>query len=229
VSARVPSTGASPRGGPQPGDAWRGLHVLVDDDPRWGRDPVEQAEAACRARAPVVQLRAKHASDRTALAWAHAIRRMTRAAGSRFVVNDRFDLALLAEADAVHLGQEDLPPDALPARVRERLAVGRSTHTPQQLRAAADEDVDYVAFGPVFGTRSKDSPFDARGLDAVAAAVRAASPRPLVAIGGIARDDLAALRALGVAGVAVISAVAAAPDPTGAAGALIDAFDGRRA
>ena len=60
------------------GDAYRGLHVLVDDDPRWGRDPVAQAEAACRARVAVVQLRAKRATDGTVLAWARAIRRLTR-------------------------------------------------------------------------------------------------------------------------------------------------------
>jgi len=211
------------------GDAYRGLHVLVDDDPRWGRDPVEQARAACRARVPVVQLRAKRAGDRTALAWAREIRALTRATGSRFVVNDRFDLALLAEADAVHLGQDDLPPEALPPEVRARLAVGRSTHTRAQLEAARDEDVDYVAFGPVFGTRSKDSPFSARGLEAVAEAVALAAPRPLVAIGGIERADLAALRALGVGGVAVISAVAASARPDEAAAELIDAFDARRA
>lgn len=211
------------------GDAYRGLHVLVDDDPRWGRDPVEQARAACRARVPVVQLRAKRAGDRTALAWAREIRALTRAVGSRFVVNDRFDLALLAEADAVHLGQDDLPPSVLPGEVRARLAVGRSTHTRAQLEAARDEDVDYVAFGPVFGTRSKDSPFSARGLDALAEAVALAAPRPLVAIGGIEPGHLAALRDLGVGGVAVISAVAAAARPDEAAAGLIDAFDARRA
>lgn len=199
--------------------------MLVDDDPRWGRDPVEQARAACRARVPVVQLRAKHAKDETTLAWAREIRALTRAAGSRFVLNDRFDLALLAEADAVHLGQDDLPPSALPAAARAKLAVGRSTHTPEQLAAARNEDVDYVAYGPVFGTRSKDSPFSARGLEAVAEAVRAAAPRPLVAIGGIEARDLPALRGLGVAGIAVISAIAAAADPERAAGELMAAFD----
>jgi thiamine-phosphate pyrophosphorylase len=208
------------------GDAYRGLHVLVDDDPRWGRDPVEQARAACRARVAVVQLRAKRAGDRQTLDWARAIRALTRTAGVRFVVNDRFDLALLAEADGVHLGQEDLPPAALPAEARARLAIGRSTHTPEQLDAARREDVDYVAYGPVFGTQSKDSPFTARGLEALADAVRRAAPRPLVAIGGIGAEHLGRLRSLGVGGVAVISAVAGAPDPERAAAALVAAFRG---
>lgn len=206
-------------------DAYRGLHVLVDDDPRWARDPVAQATAACRAGVAVVQLRAKHAGDRAIVAWGRSIRALTRASGARFVVNDRFDLALACDADAVHLGQDDLPPDALPKSARARLAVGRSTHTPEQLDAARREDVDYVAFGPVFGTRSKDSKFTARGLDAVEQAVRAAGPRPLVVIGGIEERHLAELAARGVAGVAVISAVVAAGDPEAAARALVATFD----
>ena len=103
---------------------------------------------------------------------------------------------------------------------------GARRSTPEQLEATRGEDVDYVAYGPVFGTRSKDSPFSARGLEAVAAAVLRAAPRPLVAIGGIEADDVAALRAIGVAGVAVISAVAAAADPERAAARLVAAFDG---
>jgi thiamine-phosphate diphosphorylase len=124
----------------------------------------------------------------------------------------------------VHLGQGDLPPSALPREARERLAVGRSTHTKEQLLAARDEDVDYVAFGPVFGTTSKDSEYAKRGLDALAEAVSLASPRPLVAIGGIGADDVAALRKMGASGIAVISVVAGAKNPTAAAKDLVARF-----
>ena len=203
---------------------YHGLHVLADDDPRWPKDPVAQARDACAGGAAVVQLRSKHATDREALAWARAIRAITRDAGVRFVVNDRFDLALLAEADAVHLGQDDLPPDALPKEVRERLAVGRSTHTPAQLRAARDEDVDYVAFGPVFGTTSKESEYDRRGLEALREATALAAPRPLVAIGGVGAAHVADLREAGAAGFAVISVVAAAGDPVAATADLVARF-----
>ena len=205
---------------------YHGLHVLADDDPRWPKDPVAQARDACAGGAAVVQLRSKHATDREALAWAREIREITWEAGTRFVVNDRFDLALLAEADAVHLGQDDLPPDALPKHVRERLAVGRSTHTPAQLRATRGEDVDYVAFGPVFGTTSKDSEYDRRGLEALGEATALAAPRPLVAIGGIAAEHVAALREAGVAGFAVISVVAGAGDPVAATADLVARFRG---
>jgi thiamine-phosphate pyrophosphorylase len=210
------------------GQDYCGLHVLADDDPRWGGDPVEQARAACAGGAAVVQLRAKHSTDSQALEWARAIRAITREAGTRFVVNDRFDLALLAEADAVHLGQGDLPPNALPQAARRRLAVGRSTHTRAQLESTRTEDVDYVAFGPVFGTTSKHSEYAAQGLEAVAEASELVAPRPLIAIGGIGRDQLASLRAAGAAGIAVISVVAGALNPTESARELVAAFEDNR-
>ncbi len=198
------------------GDLLRGLHVLADDASRWKHDPPALARAACHGGAAVVQLRAKLSSDRDALSWAAEIRAATRNAGALFFVNDRFDLALLADADGVHLGQDDLPPGRLPAEARERLLIGRSTHTLAQVRAACDEPVDYIAFGPVFGTRSKRSPYEARGLEALAEVVRLAAPRPVVAIGGIDADNAPSLAAAGAAGVAVISAVAGADDPVAA-------------
>jgi thiamine-phosphate pyrophosphorylase len=201
-----------------------GLFVLADDDPRWPHDPVAQARAACAGGAAVVQLRAKRAGDRDALAWADAIRELTRRAGVLFFVNDRFDLALAAGADGVHLGQQDLPPAAIPATLRERLLVGRSTHTPAELRAARDEPVDYVAFGPIFGTHSKESEHEPRGLEMLAAAVREAAPRPLIAIGGIGADNAASVMSAGAAGIAVISAVAGALEPEAATRSLVRAI-----
>jgi thiamine-phosphate pyrophosphorylase len=201
-----------------------GLFVLADDDPRWRWNPPAQAAAACAGGASVVQLRAKHAGDRAALAYAREIRRLTRQAGVLFFVNDRFDLALLADADGVHLGQDDLAPGRLPASARERLCIGRSTHTLEEVRAAAQEPVDYVAFGPVFGTASKDSPFSPRGLSLLSEAARLAAPRPLVAIGGIDAARAPELRAAGAAGAAVISAVADADDPVAATRSLVAAL-----
>lgn len=201
-----------------------GLHVLADDDPRWRRDPAAQADAACAGGAAVVQLRAKRATDREALAWARAIRKRTRAAGVLFFVNDRFDLALLVEADGVHLGQGDLPPDRLPADTRARLWVGRSTHTLEQARAARDERVDYAAFGPVFGTSSKEAEHSPRGLAALAEVAKLLAPLPLVAIGGIDAARAAACREAGAAGIAVIGAVAGADDPVAATRALVAAL-----
>lgn len=197
-----------------------GLHVLADDDPRFAKGPVEQARAACAGGASVVQLRAKHAGDRQILDWGTGIRQLTRAAGALFFVNDRFDLALLLEADGVHLGQGDLRPEDLPERARAELRVGRSTHDREQARQAASEGVAYVAFGPVFPTGSKDTGYTERGLDALSEVVRDVAPIPVVAIGGIDVTGAARVRSTGAAGVAVISAVAAAPDPEAATRAL---------
>jgi thiamine-phosphate pyrophosphorylase len=194
--------------------------VLADADPRWRWSPLEQAQAACDGGAATVQLRAKHATDREVLAWGERIREATRRAGVRFVVNDRFDLALLVEADAVHLGQGDLPPARVRAAAGAKLAIGRSTHDEAELSRALGEPVDYLAFGPVFGTGSKDTGFTAQGLAKLAAAAARAAPRPLVAIGGIDPGNVAEVRAAGACGAAVISAVAAAADPAAAVRAL---------
>ena len=202
-----------------------GLHVLADDDPRWRWSPLEQAQAACDGGAAVVQLRAKRATDREALAWGEAIRLATRRAGALFVVNDRFDLALALEADAVHLGQEDLPPGRVRAAAGAALAIGRSTHDEGELARATGEPVDYVAFGPVFGTSSKQTSHAALGLERLAAAARSVAPRPLVAIGGIDVERIPAVIAAGARGVAVLSAVAGALDPTRETGRLVRALE----
>ena len=201
-----------------------GLHVLADDDPRWPVGPEAQARAACAGGASVVQLRCKHGTDRETLALGRAIRALTREAGVAFVLNDRFDLALACEADGVHLGQDDLPPDRLPAAARERLAVGRSTHDLDQARRAVREGVDYVAFGPLFGTTTKPDAESRRGPEALRAVVAEVAPLPVVAIGGIGVDNAGVAAAAGARGIAVISAVAAAGDPEAATRALVRAL-----
>jgi thiamine-phosphate pyrophosphorylase len=126
-----------------------------------------------------------------------------------------------AEADGVHLGQDDLPPGRLPVEARAALLVGRSTHSEAEVESAADEPVDYVAFGPVFGTRSKDSPYPAPGTRGLAHAVQVSRPRPVVAIGGIDASNAGQAIAAGAAGIAVISAVAGASDPVEATRSLV--------
>lgn len=202
-----------------------GLHVLADDDPRWRWSPLEQAHAACEGGAAVVQLRVKHATDREALRWGEAIREATRRTGVCFVMNDRFDLALALGADAVHLGQDDLPPARVRAAAGPALAIGRSTHDDAELARAQGEPVDYVAFGPVFETSSKQTQHAARGLERLAAAAAHVQPRPLVAIGGIDLSTIAAVIAAGARGVAVLSAVAGAADPVLATRRLVQALE----
>src|SRR5262249_54547269 len=151
-------------------------------------------------------------TDAQALRWAEAIRELCRARGALFFLNDRFDLALAAGADGVHLGQQDLAPEHVPVDARAKLLIGRSTHTIEEARAARSEPVDYVAFGPVFATTSKDSLHRARGLAALADAARLVAPLPLAAIGGIDAARAAEVLGTGAAAVCAISAVAGADD-----------------
>jgi thiamine-phosphate pyrophosphorylase len=202
----------------------RGLMALADDAPNWKIDPIEQARAACEGGASVVQLRAKRATDTVVLEWAEAIREITRKFDVGFFVNDRFDLALAADADGVHLGQEDIPPSRIPMAARSRLLVGRSTHSLEQAREARGESVDYIAFGPIFATGSKDSPDDPRGVERLAEVVCAVQPLPVIAIGGIDLGNVARVTGTGVAGIAVISAIAEAADPGRTARALAEAL-----
>ncbi len=198
-----------------------GLYVLVDDDPRWPRDPVAQARAALDGGATLLQLRVKHSGDEDTLAWGRAIHRLCAERGGRLIVNDRFDLALACGAAGVHLGQRDLPPARIPRAARSRLLVGRSTHTLDQVRAAAREDVDYLAFGPIYGTDSKASEYSPRGLALLAEACSLRGRHPMVAIGGIGAGRIAPVLGAGASAACVLSALAAAEDPVAATRALL--------
>lgn len=129
------------------------------------------------------------------------------------LVNDRADLARLSGAAGVHVGQDDLPPAAVRAVVGADAIVGYSTHDVQQIQAAAQEPVTYVAIGPVFGTRTKHTGYEAVGLDMVRTAHRLAQGRPVVAIGGITLDTAESVLRAGATSVAVISDLLTGGDP----------------
>ncbi len=131
------------------------------------------------------------------------------------IVNDRADLAVLAHAAGVHVGQDDLAPGAVRALVGPNAIVGYSTHTVEQLQAAVNEPVSYIAVGPVFGTRTKETGHDAVGLDFVATAARLAAPLPVVAIGGITLENAASVIEAGAGAVAIISDLLVDRDVTG--------------
>jgi thiamine-phosphate pyrophosphorylase len=166
----------------------KGLYPIVDLDAlaRAGTSPLAFAERVLAARPPLLQLRAKHESSRATLALLDALKPLCQRAGTLLFANDRADLALLAGADGVHVGQDDLPLAAV-RRLAPQLKVGVSTHDLTQLERALGERPDYVAFGPVFETTSKQRPDAVVGLAGLrSAAERAlAAGIPLVAIGGI--------------------------------------------
>jgi thiamine-phosphate pyrophosphorylase len=151
----------------------------------------------------LLQYRNKHGSSRQMLAHARELRRIS-GQRARLIMNDRADLCLAAGFDGVHVGQDDLPPEAVRYIVGNQLWLGVSTHNPEQLRGAGESDADYLAIGPVFATASKANPDPVVGLDGVRAA-RALTRRPLVAIGGIARANARSVIEAGADSVAVIS------------------------
>lgn len=166
----------------------RGLYPIVDLDTLAKRNvaPLALAEAVLTARPPILQLRAKHQAPRAVLALLTELKPLCARAGTLLFANDRPDLALLAGVDGVHVGQDDIPIEAV-RRLPGGLRVGVSTHDERQLAAALALGPDYVAFGPVFATDSKLGADPALGLAALARAAELARAAgvPLVAIGGL--------------------------------------------
>lgn len=159
----------------------------------------------------IVQLREKGLNDRTLLAYAYDLRQITRDAGVLFIINDRPDVARLAEADGVHLGQDDMPIREARRIVGTQMMVGVSTHNLDQLQQAILEGADYVGIGPTFGSHTKE--FDnLAGLDYVRAACEATS-LPAFAIGGINVENVKEVIAAGCRRIAVSHAICAAEDP----------------
>jgi len=186
-------------------------YPIVDAGRLRGRDPAFVVDSLARAGARLIQLRVKGLSDRRWLAMAGAALAAARASGAYLVVNDRADIARIAGADGLHVGQDDLAGTDARAVVGPGVLLGVSTHNLDQLAAAATAAVDYLAIGPVFPTRTKDNPDPVVGLEMVRRA-RAATTRPLVAIGGITRANARSVVEAGADGVAVISDLLDAPD-----------------
>ncbi|MBI1353856.1 MAG: thiamine phosphate synthase [Acidobacteria bacterium] len=172
---------------------------------RAGLDPLETARALVGAGVEIVQFRWKGPYTCAAIETAEALEKIVHQVDARYVINDRADIALLAGADGVHVGQDDLPPEAVRRVIGDRLFLGYSTHNRAQLEAAAAEPIDYVALGPVFATASKENPDPRVGLEELARLAPSAGARPLVAIGGITLETAPAVLAAGAAACAVIS------------------------
>jgi thiamine-phosphate pyrophosphorylase len=184
------------------------LYLIVPARP----DLASLLEAAIRGGVDLVQIREKELADRELLEALADAREVTARLGVPLVVNDRPDLAVLVDADYVHVGQDDLP---VAAARRFGLPVGLSTHSPAQIR---DADADYIGVGPVYATPTKPGGTPV-GLDLVRNAARNAS-RPWFALGGIDVENAREAVAAGADRLAVIRAIADAPDPERAAGEL---------
>jgi thiamine-phosphate pyrophosphorylase len=214
----------------------RGYYAILDVPRDGGRghehvlaQAVQRAARLLAARPCMLQIRAKGMRAGDLAFLARQVLLAARRAGVPVCVNDRLDVALAVGADAVHLGQDDLPLAEAREIARGRLEVGISTHTPEQARLAIQEGADYIGFGPLFATATKLNPDPVVGIASLRAVAALASrargaPVPVVAIGGIPLDRVKEVAAAGAAAAALIGAIQAAADPVAAGHAINTAF-----
>jgi len=192
------------------------LTLVTDTDLCGPRGVPAVVRAAVAGGVTAVQVRAKDAGDRELLALVRSVRDVLTDTGVALLVDDAVDVALLAGADGVHLGQSDLPVAEVRRLVGPDLVLGLSVSTVEEVRAAPADAVDYLGVGPVWATATKPLAAPPLGPAGTAAVVAAAS-LPCVAIGGVHAGTVEELLGSGIAGFCVVSAVCAAADPQAAA------------
>lgn len=174
------------------------------------RDPVELVSAQIRGGADVIQLREKEMSKKDRLELGLKLRALTRQEGVLFIVNDDLDLALILDADGVHLGQDDIPIRFARPLMKDKI-IGVSTHSLGQAEEAVASGADYIGVGPVFETVTKEDREELVGLNLLSK-IKDICPIPYVAIGGMGKDNIASLAKAGCHRVAVISDIMLAPN-----------------
>lgn len=177
-----------------------------------GISHVEQVRRLIAGGATLIQLREKHASPREFLDAALNAVAVARENNVKIIINDRVDIALVAEADGVHLGQDDMPPEWAREVLGSNAIIGFSTHSVEQAQRASEMPIDYLAIGPVFQTSTKADPDPVIGLEGVSAVRASVGSLPLVAIGGITASSALSVVAAGSDSVAMISSVIGQPD-----------------
>ena len=195
------------------------LHVLTDVVLQCRYSHVELARMAISGGADTIQFRQKSGSTRSMIETAREMKEVCRKAGVAFIVNDRIDVALASEADGVHLGQEDFPIPLARSLLGEDRIVGGSASTLEEAVRCRLAGADYVGFGPVCYTASKEDAGPVSGIALLREAVQKV-PLPVVAIGGINAGNVGEVMGTGVWGVAVISSVCCQDDPQDAARCL---------
>lgn len=198
------------------------LCLVTDRQYARGRPLADLVSQAVQGGVNVVQLREKDLHAGELLALAKAIRHVTRESNALFLVNDRVDVALAAEADGVQLGEEALPVEAARRIAGQRLLIGRSVHSVGGAREAEAQAADFLVVGTIFPTGSKPGvrPAGLKLLEQVAQAVTI----PFLAIGGVNTGNVAQVMAQGAAGIAVISAILGSRDPNKATRELKEAM-----
>lgn len=187
------------------------LYAILDPAQLKDRLLLDVMENLLQAGVRLIQYRDKQACSRDLFEISVQIARRVHAWRGVFIMNDRTDVALAAGADGVHLGQDDLPVEMARRLLPDGKIIGISTHSLAQVEEADRSSADYIAFGPVFPTRSKSRPDPLVGLDGLTQ-VRKLTRKPLVAIGGITIEQAKAVKEYGADSVAVIQALLGAPD-----------------
>ena len=198
-----------------------GLYLVTDDRLAWD-ELLERTRQALKGGVRVLQYRDKHATKRELLARGAVLRELCAAHGALFLVNDHLDVALALEADGLHLGQEDFPPDRARQVLGARLLIGLSISAIHEAEAANPSVVDYLGVGAIYPTATK--PDAEYGGLALLRAVRERVALPLVAIGGIDLERVAEVMAAGADAIAVVSAVYGVTDAGLAAERLLSAI-----
>lgn len=201
-----------------------GLYAIADPTLRPDLPLPTLCERLARAGVSVVQIRWKAATSRELFEAAKAAAPLVRAAGASLVVNDRPDVALLAGADGVHMGADDLPVAAVREWVGDKLAIGATVRDLVGAVAAWKAGADYVGFGPVFATGTKVVDAAPRGLEGLRS-MAAGAPLPVVAIAGISQQNIAAVAACGPVAAAMCSELLMAPDLEAKVNELLAAFE----
>ncbi len=176
-----------------------------------GLSHAEQVKRLIAGGASLIQLREKYASPRDFYEAAAQAIKIARPLGVKIIINDRVDIALALSADGVHLGQDDMPPDEARKILGKDAIIGYSTHSVEQVREALNLNIDYIAFGPIFPTQTKDDPDEVVGLEKLREVRGLMDEFPLVAIGGINRANLPIVIGSGADSVAMIGAIVAEP------------------
>ncbi len=187
------------------------IYGITAEEYSLGRSNIEVAAWMIEAGIRVIQYREKEKSDRQKYQECLKIREMTREARVAFIVNDRVDLALLVDADGLHLGQDDLPPEAVRELAGGKMFIGLSTHSPAQAEAAVRLGVDYIGVGPIFATNTKKDVCNPVGLEYLEYVVKNIS-LPFVAIGGIKEHNIAEVYRRGAGCIALVTEIVGAPD-----------------
>lgn len=183
----------------------------------------ELTRLAIAGGADTIQLRQKEGSTREMIEVAQQMKRLCQEAGVVFIVNDRVDVALASEADGIHLGQDDFPIPMARDILGEASIIGGSAGSIGEARKCLSEGADYVGFGPVYSTTSKEDAGPASGLGFLEEVVKSI-PLPIIAIGGIDEENTPGIMSVGAHGVAVISAVCCQEFPDQATRALFQAL-----